>query len=194
MLLTFSLDPEKTKTGTVATLDELKSQLNIPSEFTDDDQILTDLLAVAVEQVKDDTNSDILDTANVLEHALTINKTAAQVPGTIYINQAPARSLDKIEISNDGTNWTEVDASQYHADLKFSRIEIQFNTIQTAYKIKFTFTTGYEDSKRPKQLKQAAILKAADLFDVERSNFGPTSLADNKTYLRLINKHIRKYW
>lgn len=193
-----STTPDKTLTGTVATITELKSQLNIPVEFTDDDTLLTDLLSVAVENVVDDINSDILDTTNVLTQDLTTQNysvDAVAVPSIIYINAAPVRSISKIEISTDGTNYTEIAATKYRVNIIFTRAEIRFFENNTATHIRFTFSTGYTDAKRPKKLKQAVILKAADLFDTERSAFivGP-SVFNAHTYARLIYKHIRNYW
>lgn len=197
MLLKINTAPEKTKTGTVASLSEVKKQLNIPDEFTDDDEMLALLLDTATEAVESDTHSDLLDTANVLEHDLTaanFSADAVNVPRLIYINQAPVRSVSNIEIW-DGSDWTELLASNYNVNAIFNRVEIRlFDNIE-ATKIKFTFTTGYTDSKRPKRLKQAIILKAADLFDTERSNYVVgASNSDLKTYARLIDKHIRTYW
>lgn len=196
-MLVINTTPEQIKTGAVATLDEVKAQLNIPVDFTDDDDTLDLLLDTAVESVEGDTHSDILDTANVLEHDLTANKydaEAVSVPRLIYINQAPVKTLSKIE-TFDGTTWTEVSATAYNVNTLFNRAEIRcFDTLE-AKKIRFTFTTGYTDAKRPKRLKQAVILKAADLFDTERSNYVVgTITADMNVYTRLISKHIRTYW
>lgn len=195
MLLTIATRPEKTKTGTIATLDELKRQLNIPVEFTDDDPILTDLLAVAVETVEDDTHSDIMETANVLEHKLSIDGTTSRLARTIYIYQAPVKTVDKIETTTDGQNWTELDATKYGYEVKFNRVEITIFEQIDARAVKFTFKTGFADAKRPVKLKQAVILKAADMFDPERSNYVVGApVVDNNVYLRLISQHVRTYW
>lgn len=196
-MLQIRTEPEKTKTGTVATLEELKDQLNIPRVFADDDLILTALLDTAIETVEDDTKSDILDVANILEHdltAATFSANAVSVPRLVHIYQAPVRSVSKIEIW-DGTTWTEINAGEYNVNIEFNRVEIGFFGSHTAKKIKFTFASGYTDARRPKKLKQAVILKATDLFDTERSNYVVGTIsADMKVYARLINKHVRTYW
>jgi len=192
-MLTINTAPTKTRTGTIATLDELKHQLNIPVEFTDDNTILTDLLSVAVEAVEEDTKSDIRDVSNVLVYDLTSEGAATSVPSLIYINQAPARAVSKIEILNAGI-WSTIAATGYRVDIAFTRFEINLFDSYTAEQIRFTFTTGYADAARPKQLKQAVILKAADLFGPERSNYSVTAITNNLTYARLINKHVRTYW
>jgi uncharacterized phiE125 gp8 family phage protein len=190
--------PEKTKTGTVASLTELKAQLNIPDEFTDDDTILTALLAAAVESVEDDTRSDLLDTTNVLTHDLIATQYTADtvaVPRLIYINQAPVRAITKVEISTDGNTWTTIAATAYSVRFMFNRVEVRLFDSATAIQIRFTFTSGYTDLLRPKRLKQATILKAADLFDTERSNYiVGAPVFDAKTYAALIVKHVRTYW
>lgn len=195
MLLSITLAPEKTKTGTVANLDELKRQLNIPVEFTDDDPILTDLLAVAIETVEDDTHSDILDTANILEHRLNIDGNTGRLAKLIYIYQAPVKTVDKIETTTNGQDWTELPAAKYGYQVKFNRVEINiFETID-AQAVRFSFKSGFADAKRPVRLKQAVILKAADMFDPERSNYVVGApVVDNNVYVRLISKHVRTYW
>lgn len=196
-MLKLNTTPEKTKTGTVATLTELKAQLNIPDEFTDDDTILTTLLDTAIEAVEDDTHSDILDTANVLEHDLTADtydNDAVNVPRLIYINQAPVRTVSEISLW-DGANWTPINDGLYNINIEFNRLEIRLFDSHTAKKIKFTFASGYTDAKRPKKLKQATLLKAADLFDAERSDIiVGTIISRTNTYAALIRKHVRTYW
>lgn len=196
-MLQIKTDPEKTKTGTVASLDELKNQLNIPVEFTDDDTILTALLDTAIETVEDDTHSDIMDVTNVLEHDLTaanFSADAVYVPRLIHIYQAPVTTVSKIELF-DGTNWTEVNAGLYNVSIDFNRVEIRIFDSHTAKKIKFTFASGYADAKRPKKLKQAVLLKAADLFDAERSDMVVGTISTRiDVYARLISKHVRTYW
>lgn len=192
-MLILNAAPEKTKTGTVATIDEIKTQLNIPVEFTDDEGIISHLLAVAIETVEDDTKSDIHDVHNTLTHDLGRPGKAVAVPPLIYIYQAPAREVLKIEIENAGT-WAELAEVNYKVEILFNRFEIRMYESPAAEKIRFTFTTGYEGANCPRQLKQAVILKAADLYGPERSNYAVNAISDNKTYLRLINKHIRTYW
>lgn len=196
-MLVLNNDPDKIKTGEVATIAEVKKQLNISDDFTDDDNMITLLLETAIEAVEDDTHSDLLDTANVLEHDLTAanyDAAAVNLPRLIYINQAPVKVVSKIELW-DGTTWTEINAGLYSVSILFNRVELRIFESHTAKKIKFTFTSGYTDAKRPKRLKQAVILKAADLFDTERSNYVVgAAVFDAKTYARLINKHVRTYW
>lgn len=196
-MLKLNTTPEKTKTGTIASLTELKAQLNIPNEFADDDAILAALLDTAIEAVEDDTHSDILDVTNVLEHDLTaanFSADAVHVPRLIHIYQAPVKSVSKIELW-DGANWSEINAGLYNVNIEFNRLEIRFFDSHTAKKVKFTFASGYTDAKRPKKLKQAVLLKAADLFDAERSDFVVGTISSsNNVYARLISKHVRTYW
>lgn len=192
-MLVLTKDPVKTKSGTIATIAELKTQLNIPVEFTDDDTLLTDLLDIATETVEDDTHSDILNVANLLEHDNTdIQKNEQSIQSIIHIYQAPVNDVSKIE-KYTGGEWAEIPATDYKIVTKFTRVEIFFNTTHTAEKIRFTFSTGFEDAKRPKKLKQAVILKAADLYGVERSDYATTAVTSVKTYNRLLNKHVRNY-
>lgn len=195
MILSFSNPPVKTKTGTVATVEVLKKQLNIPVDFTDDDELLQDLINVAVETVEDDTHSDILETENELTHTFNLDGSVTTVNQYIHIYQAPVKEVTEIEVSTDGTNYTTVDPEKYGINIEFNRVEITFLENISAAKIRFTFTTGYADEDRPLKLRHAVILKAADLFDAERSNYViGAPLVNNNVYSRLIRSHVRTYW
>lgn len=186
--------PSKTKNGTIATVGELKPQLNIPLDFDDDDAYLQTLLDTAVEQVESDTNSDVLDTANILTLKLAkLPGELKSVPTLLQICQAPARTVSKIEYLNNG--WQDVAANDFGYDITFNTVEIQLRNALQAEQLRITFTTGYTDAKRPKRLKQATILKAADFYDVERSNYAAgVSIFDLKTYSNLLKKHVRTYF
>jgi len=179
--------PDKTKIFTSPTIEEVKAQLNMEPDFPDvDDTIITDNLATAMEMVEDDTNSDVQDTVNVLE----INVPSG-VQTTNTIMQSPLQSFTRLEAYNG--EWEEVAAAKYEIEKGFNSFKVVMLESITATKLRFTFKTGYTADKLPKTLKKAVIIKAADLYDTERSDYA-AGVTNIKTYQRLISKHIRNYW
>lgn len=187
-MIILSKEPEKEKTGTPVTLAEAKRQLNIEADETDDDAEVQDLIEVAIELVESDTNSDILLTANTLEHT---DRDPWQ--RFIRIMQAPLQAFEKIEQFIDGA-WEEISSSKYTVLKMYSYISIELDETPQSKALRFTFKTGYEDAKVPKKLKQAILLKVADLFDNERQGYTGSGVTKNDAYPHLISKHIRKYW
>ncbi|MFO7864511.1 MAG: head-tail connector protein [Salinivirgaceae bacterium] len=190
-MLVLSKAPEKTKTtNTWVTVADVKKQLNIPDEFTDDDDFIEGLIEVAFEMVEDDTNADFIDTSNVLTHEITHS-----LDRIICICQAPFRALSKIEYKTDEEEtYSELENTKYKVVPGFHWFTIQLFETPTADSIRFTFTTGYTNSNYPKKLRHAVVLKAAELFEAERSSYVDSSVTKIDTYNMLISKHRRQYF
>lgn len=185
-MLIISRTPQtRTKTGSLVTLAQAKKQLHIESDFTEDDDYITELIEVATEQVEADINSDILDTENTL-----IVETNFQ--SLIQIQQSPLRLFSKLEYF-DGTEWKTVDATDYTTETYFHYFEVEINSQFSCEQLRFTFKTGYTASTYPKLLRHAALLRITDLFDNERQGY-LMNVTPNSAYYHLISKHVRKYW
>lgn len=195
MLTIIHTKPVKTITGAICTTDEAKKQLQIEDTFTDDDYYIDTLIAVAQEQVTDDTNSDVVDTANVLTYK--IGNEGESGPETVYrIPQAPLQSVTKIETSTNGTTWTQLAATDYAVTSTFTHIIIGISQQLSASSqwLKFTYKTGYAAADLPMRLKQAALVKVVDLFNSERQGYNLPGEQETTAYAKLIAKHIRTYW
>lgn len=178
--------PVKTKTGTPITLEEGKKQLQIEAEFTKDDEFITSLIEIAIDKLENDTNSDVLETDNVLTFP------SSAITGPFVIHQAPFLSATKLERRN-GTVWSEIDESNYQVTAGFSKFELELILPVVADQLRFSYKTGYVAADMPKVLKGAAKLKVADLFDNERQGY-TLNVAANRAYEALIGKHVRVYW
>lgn len=192
--------PVKTKTGAPVSLDEVKQQLNIEVTCVDDDAYLAIITAAAIDSIENDTNSDILNTTNILEYDLTDNDgfSCLGIAQSLHrIVQAPYKTLTKIEKSTDGENFEDIDPSKYKIYInedQFLWFSIIFLESITAKKLRFTFSTGYTDTTTPKVLKQAILLRCADLYDPERVGYTLNNMVENKAYNQLISKHKRQYY
>lgn len=179
--------PTKTKIGTPITLAEAKAQLQIESNFTADDTYIASLVAIAIDKLEADTNSDVLETTNELVFDLE-----SSAPAMWYINQSPLISVDKIE-KKVGATWSDVSTTDYRVRPWFSKFLITTLVTIEADQIRITFKTGYAAANMPRVLKGAALLKVADLFTNERQGY-TLNVAANTAYQSLISKHIRTYW
>lgn len=184
-----------TRTGAPIDIARLKRQLNIETDDDLDNELLTDLLAVAIAQVEDDTNSDILKTTSEI-----VLKTNGAQATAYRINKAPLLSVTKIETSANGVDYTEVAATEYEVTTYFLCFIIEFTNAISAEYVKFTFVTGFDDAaeevyrQTPENIKGAIAVKAADMYDPERQSFNLNTVVENKIYRHLISKHIREYW
>lgn len=179
--------PVKTKTGTPISLDLAKKQINIEPDFIADDEYITSLVEIAIDKVENDTNSDVLETVNVL--TFDIEKSVQDI---FYIHQSPLIGVSKLEKLN-GTDWTEVPTTDYKVRAWFSKFTVTLLAAITAEELRITYTTGYAAADIPKVLKGAALIKTSDLFDSERQGY-TMNVAANRAYETLISKHIRTYW
>lgn len=183
--------PVKVKTGAPITIAEVKAQLNIELTCDIDDALLAALLAAVIESTEGDTNSDILNTVNTLEYELN-----GSAQSCYQITQAPFKTLTKIEAFNNDA-YADIDPTKYQLKVnedRFLWFTIEFLETVPAEKLKFTFSTGYTDLTTPKVLKQAILIRVADLYDPERQGYTANSIVENKAYNQLISKHKRQYY
>ena len=181
-----------TKSGNICTLAEAKKQVQIETADTDDDVLLSILISVAAENIEDDVNSDVLETTNELTY--TIGDEHKDTIDTIYrIQLSPLISVSKIEKYLSGA-WSDISADDYHVTSNFSSFEVEFLQTITAEKLRFTFKTGYTDATRPLVIKQAALLRVADMYTTERQGYNLNNLVETRAYSRLLAKHARHYW
>lgn len=180
--------PAKTKTGTPVTVAEGKEQCNIEPEFIAFDAKVTLNIAIAIEKAEADTNSDILETTNVLEFEPERGFQFYTIP------QAPLLEFSKLQkLEADGVTWTDIVATSYKTEKAFSHFTIELLQSIDTTRLKATYKTGYVAANIPKVLKGAILIKTADLFDSERQGY-TMNVAANRAYEGLINKHIRVYY
>jgi len=179
--------PQQTKTGSPVSIEAAKRQLQIEAGIDDDDEQITDLIEVAIDQVESDCNADLLLTENTLEYEIE-----GSTQSRYRICCAPLKEVTKIEAIT-GETTTEIESSKYKVTDGFNWFTIELLESVTAAKLKFTFKTGYDDAACPKKLRQAALVMLTDLFDSWRQGHTLTSVSENKAYTRLLSGHIRNY-
>src|SRR5690554_5668860 len=151
------------------TIERLKKQLNIEAEYTGDDALLTDLLAVATVAISDIINADIAKVERTVEH----NGEVAFYP------YAPVVSVT----GTKGGVETIVAATKMWEGVK---VESDADTL--------VITSGYGENI-PEPLKHAILMKAAALYDTERTDqvIG-ASVAQMGVIDALVRPYKRKFW
>jgi len=183
---------DRTQEGTICTLAEAKKQVQIETSDTDDDVLLSMLINVAAENVEQDINSDVLETTNEITYV--VGDEENEPVDTVYrIQLSPLISVSKVEKYAAGV-WSEIDADLYKVKSNFSSFQIEFLQSVSAEKLRFTFKTGYPDADRPLVIKQAALLRIADMYTTERQGYNLNNLVETRAYSRLLAKHARHYW
>ena len=151
------------------TIEKLKKQLNIEAEYTGDDALLTDLLAVATVAVADIINADISE----------VERTVERSGGVSFYPYAPVVSVT----GTKGGEATTVTVTKMWEGVK---VESDADTL--------TITSGYGENI-PKPLEHAVLMKAAALYDTERTDqvIG-ASVAQVGVIEALVRPYKRKFW
>ena len=151
------------------TIERLKKQLNIEAEYTGDDALLTDLLAVATAAISDIINADIVEVERTVEH----NGEVAFYP------YAPVVSVT----GTKGGAETTVKVTKMWEGVK---VESDADTL--------VIKSGYGENI-PEPLQHAILMKAAALYDTERTDqvIG-VNVAQMGVIEALVRPYKRKYW
>jgi len=181
--------PTKTKTGTPVSLAIGKKQIGIEDNFTVDDDFVAEKIAAAIDKIENDTNSDVLETTNIL---LFIPENGFQC---YTIPQAPFLSSNETKLEKRvGSTWSTVATTAYQVTPGFSKFDLELLESITADQLRLTYKTGYAEANTPKVLREAALLKLSDMWDNERQGYRPMTVMGHDAYASLIRKHIRTYW
>lgn len=146
-------------------LSELKQQLNIDSDYTDEDSYLESLIDASVDFCENLAGFDIVSTDN----ELLVNDFNSN---SINIYEQNFSGITSITLNSETINDYTIE--EYHTKFK-----IEF-TDSMIGDLKINFKTG--DLKA--RYKQAILIKASDLYDAERQSY--TSLNHNENIIKYL--------
>ena len=162
------------------TVAEVKKQLNISTDYTDDDDYIQALIDAAIDFVEGEIAADIEETTNIL--------TLTNPGQKITAKYAPFLSLISVDIDGESVDIESVEVESNFATTVFTLPE-------SGGDVKIMFNTGYADEDIPAGIRQAVIIKAASLYDAERSDMVVgTIVAKTNVIDSLLTKHKRKYY
>ena len=189
MIQVFTRTPSKSIGDRGVTLAELKQQLNVEEEFTDDDQLLETLLGTAVEAIENMINGHI-------QHKEMIQEIDLSKGSYFFFPIAPLLSIENIKAMNPENQQWETVSVIYELEEMHNGFSINFKSLPSYIpsKIQITYEVGYSSNEIPKPLKQAILIQAADFYDSERSGYTASGLQKTNLIERLVSSYIRTYW
>lgn len=177
---------QKIAQGIDVTIDEVKSQLNIEKDFTEDDPFLGIILNTAADFCQGETQRDIFMNDN--------SHTIYDFEGRgIKLKVTPFRELEEVSFQKDGTSekvvitGTKIKMGETIVKLEFP-YSLSKGTLYLKYK------TGYEIGRIPPALKSAILIKTADLYETERQSESSNLLKNNKAVDRLLSAYTVTYF
>lgn len=181
-------DTIKQKSGTLVTLEQAKEQLNVDSDFTRDDNLISRLIEDAIGIVEIETGREIAYTHNTKEF---IDFSG----GILTIEEAPIIQVDSVVVVDSEGTSTLVEGTDYTVQKRRIDFSIIFEEYVEYDSMTVTFKTGYTTVTLPKALRSAILVKVNDLYDLERGSitFG-TNFKNNHVFERLIEGFIINRW
>jgi len=177
-LITFQIKEDmsivKSKTEYHIELEEAKRHLRIDSDFTDDNDYITQLIQIASEIAENYIESDIATTTTTI-----VLKDFAS--NSFIIGESNLISITSI-IDSDTTEYT-VDELRTFSD----RFEVSLTSGVPTKDLTIIFESGYADTKLPAPLRQAILTKIADLYDNGRSGFNFSNTKYNPLFENILS-------
>jgi hypothetical protein len=165
----------KTKSIYPISLTEVKRHLRIDNDFTDDDDYIEGLILAATEMAENYIGKDIAYTSTVVR--------IDDFNGDwIRINDGNFISIVSVLNSLDSAIGT-IHQTSKHSDF----FQIQWTETLESDPLKITYLSGYNVNETPALIKQAILIKIADLYDSARSDFNWNGMQDNKVFENILN-------
>jgi len=166
-------------------LSEVKHNLHIESEETEDDAAITSLIEAAATAAKSYTDHYFAHT-ELVYFGYNFSEEYYKM------RVSPFESLVSFETSDDGIIWTDI-TSTIDVEKRESDFTLHFESLVESDYVRFTIRTGYDVDEMPEDAKSAIIIKASDLFDTERSSY-ITKLTNQRTFETLLGAYVNARW
>lgn len=174
---------EKTVKSYPVILEEARRHLRMDTELTDDNDYIDGLIAAATGMAENYIEKKIAKTEVTLTMEGSPSTGSLVFSGDWFrVNEGNFLSLISLTDIND-VSIGEVDSVRVHDD--FFQINLK-NSI-TVSSIKLKYYAGFEPGECPPVIKQAILIKLADLYDSARSDYSWKGMADNKVFESILN-------
>lgn len=160
------------------TLSEIKRHLRIHSDFVDDDDYFIMLREVAVQMAENYINKAISKTLNTIR---------LDDFNSNFIKIMEGNFLSVVGVTDaNGNAIGTVKQTSVHHDF----FTIEWTASIASDPLTITFYTGFEEDQTPSVIKQAILIKIADLYDNQRSDYNWNGYADNKVFESILNSYV----
>lgn len=172
--------PVKTINSWPVSLSEAKRHLRVDEDVNDDDDYIQELIYAATEKAEDYIGKDIAETTNVQE-LFDWNGQYLKIPKGNFI------SFTQGIIEDSSTLVSAIDTQIFY-NYAYIKLSSSVSTSEfTPFVI--TYKTGYNEGNCPKTIKQAILIKIADLYDVNRQSYTIGNIKENKAFENLLNAY-----
>lgn len=176
----------KTVVTTHVTIEEVKHNLYLLETETVDDEFITSLIAAAAADAESYTGFNFNENEYVFK--------GYNFSGTLLtFQETPLLDISLIRISDDGSTWNTIADTEYYVDSTNVRFNIGFKDAISAPFFEVTFKSGFLDGTLPPNARRAIILKASDMYDIERGTYSVKN-QNNDTYINLLNAFYITRW
>lgn len=165
----------KTKLIYPLSLTEVKRHLRMDMNFNDDDDYLDGLIEAATTMAE-----------NYIEKNIAYTLVSLRIDSFnddwIRINDGNFISVLSVLDENDASIGT-IEQTSKHDDF----FQIQWENAISADPLTINYYAGYADNETPALIKQAILIKIADLYDSQRADLHWGGLTDNKVFETILN-------
>jgi hypothetical protein len=171
----------KTKLNYPVSLCEVKRHLRIDNDFVDDDAYLEGLIIAATQLAENFIEKDIAETSTVLRLDDFVGD---------YVRITDGNFLSLTSVVNDAS----VAIGTVHQTSKHDNFfQIEWTTSLCSNPLTITYKTGFLENTTPPIIKQAILIKIADLYDSQRADYNWSGMQDNKVFENILTyyKQIR---
>ena len=166
----------KVKSDYLITLAEAKAHLRVDTSA--EDTYITNLIKAAVEYCENYIQKDIAVTANTL----VIYDFSGQL---VEVDEANLASITTVKDGSGASLTYETEIER--TDCSFI-IELINSQSETDLEVKFV--TGYTSGTLPASIRQAILIKLADLYDVERNSYNLGTFQANNAIMSFLNFYV----
>ena len=171
----------KTKSDYPVDVATAKKHIRLDTDFTDDDSYIGTLITVATRLAENTVGFDIAYTTNVY-------KKYDYSGDVITINEGNINLDASILVQDENDSYYSINQSENF----FHYFTLELSSSITADHLTVTFQTGY-DGDCPEDIKQAILIKTADLYDQERNSWHAGGLKNDQVFERMLEFHKSYY-
>jgi hypothetical protein len=166
--------PIKTKASYPVSRSEAKRHLRVEDDFHEDDDYIDNLIIAATVKAEQYIGKDIAETSNTQEIYDFLGD-------AIRLPEGNFRSFT--QGVTDASTLVVVD----HTDIFYNTTFIQFSSSYDSDPLTITYETGYAEGECPILIKQAVLIKIADLYDVNRQSYSIGNVTGNNAFESLLD-------
>lgn len=164
----------KTKLYYPLSLVEVKRHLRIDNDFTDDDDYLENLIQVGTQAAE-----------NFIEKDISKTLTTIRIDGFdgYWVRVNEGNFLSMVSVLDDTSTAI---TTQYTTSKHDDYFQIEWVSSISSDPLQINYYSGYEPNATPAIIKQAILIKIADLYDSQRADLNWSGLTDNKVFENLL--------